>query len=159
MTEDRVATLPYDANPLYIPHHIRRAHLDLGSIFYLDNWPYVPPVLIVASPFTAHQVTQEHSLPKFSGLRRFMQPIAGEFDLVTMEGQMWEKFRVIFNPGFSAAHLLSLVPDIVVEVGGFCAILREKMEEKTTFSMKQLTDDLTMDIIGRMVLWVEFSPD
>lgn len=157
VTKDRVATLPYDASPLYIPHHIRRPHLDLGSIFYLDNWPYVPPILIVASPFTAYQVTQEHSLPKFSSLRRFLQPIAGEFDLVTMEGWMWKKWRGIFNPGFSAAHLMSFVPDIVVEVGVFCAILREKMEEKTTFPMKQLTDNLTMDIIGRMVLWVEFS--
>ncbi|MCJ1345310.1 hypothetical protein MMC31_003517 [Peltigera leucophlebia] len=135
VTKDRVATLPYDAN----------------------NWPYVPPVLIVASPLTAYQVTQEHSLPKFSGLRRFMQPIAGEFDLVTVEGQMWKKWRGIFNPGFSAAHLMSLVPDMIVEVGVFCAILREKMEEKTIFPMKRLTDNLTMDILGRMVLDTAFN--
>lgn len=157
VTKDRLAALPYDASPLYIPRHIRRAHSDLGSSFYLENWPYVPPVLIEASPFTAHQVSQEHSLPNFSDLRRFMQPIAGEFDLVTMKGRMCKKWRGILNPGFSAAHLISLVPDIVIEVGVFCAILREKMEEKTTFQMKQPTDNLTMDIIGKLVLWVEFS--
>lgn len=52
---------------------------------------------------------------------------------------------------------MSLVLDIVIEVGVFCAILREKMEEKTTFQMKQPTDNLTMDIIGKPVLWVAFS--
>ena len=147
-----VEGLPPDVNPQYFPNALRRAYPDLGPVFYIDNWPYIAPMLIVASPSAAFQVTQEHSLPKFPAMRHFMRPIAGEFDLVSMEGNTWKTWRSIFNPGFSPTHLNSLVPDIVLEAKVFCDILREKAKSKEIFSMKKLTDNLTMDIVGRVVL-------
>lgn len=78
-----------------------------------------------------------------------MRPIGGEFGLVTMEGKVWKSWREIFQPGFSAAHLIPLVLAIVQEVRVFCDILREINE---VFPMKRLTDNLTMDIIGQIVL-------
>lgn len=149
VTNERVATLLSDANPQYFPHHIKSAYPELRSVFYLVNWPFIAPILIAASPFAAHQVTQEHSLPKFPALRHYMRPIGGEFGLVTMEGEMWKSWRRIFNPRFSAAYLISLVPAIVQEVNIFRDILRETNE---VFPMKKLTDNLTMDMIGQIVL-------
>lgn len=149
VTNERVTALPSNVNPQYFPHHIRRAYPELGSVFYLDNWPFIAPILVVASPFAAHQVTQEHSLPKFPALQHYLRPIGGEFGLVTMEGEMWKSWRGIFNPGFSAAHLISLVPAIVQEAKIFCDILRETNE---VFPMKRLTDNLTMDIMGKIVM-------
>ncbi|KAI9849674.1 MAG: hypothetical protein M1837_002799 [Sclerophora amabilis] len=157
VTKDRVATLPADVNPQYLPHHIRRSHPDVGSLFYLDNWPFIAPILVVSSPYAAHQATQEHSLPKFPAMRKFIRPIAGEYDLVTLEGPMWKTWRGIFSPGFSAAHLTSLVPDIVSETMVFCDILREKVEGNAVFSLKKLTDNLAMDVIGRVVLDTRFN--
>lgn len=107
VTKDRVATLPYDMNPQYFPYHIRRAHPDLGSLFYLDNLLYIAPILVVSLPLAAYHITQERSLPKFPAMRYYMQSIAGEHDPATIEGQMWKTWRGIFNLGFSAALFLS----------------------------------------------------
>ena len=149
-----VETLPSDVHPQYFPHELQRAFPQLGPVFYIDNWPYIAPMLIIASPSAAFQVTQEHSLPKFPAMREFMRPIAGDFDLVSMDGPMWKTWRGIFNPGFSSAHLTSLVPEIIREATVFCDILRERAERQEIFPLKKLTDNLTMDIIGKVVLYV-----
>lgn len=107
VTKDCVATLPYDMHPQYFPYHIRRARPELGSLFYLDNLLYIAPILVVSSPFAAYHITQERFLPKFPAMRYYMQSIAGEYDPVTIEGQMWKTWRGIFNPGFSVALYFS----------------------------------------------------
>lgn len=50
---------------------------------------------------------------------------------------------------------MSLVPEIIKEATMFWDILREKTERKEIFPMKKLTDNLTMDIIGKVVLYVK----
>ena len=97
-------------------------------------------------------MTQEHSLPKFPALTYFLQPITEGLDIVTMEGDLWKTWRGIFNPGFSANHLMSLTQSLVEETDRFCDILQARLEDQKVFRMKDLTDNLTMDIIGRVVL-------
>ena len=80
--------------------------------------------------------------------------MTGEYDLVTMEGDMWKKWRSIFNPGFSPKHLLSFVSAILEETTTFCGILREHERKGDVIRLKSLTDKLTVDIIGRVILWV-----
>jgi cytochrome P450 len=70
-----------------------------------------------------------------------------------MEGNLWKTWRGIFNPGFSAGYLMSLTKSIVVETETFCGILERLSREHTVFRMKDLTDNLTMDIIGRIVMY------
>ncbi|MCJ1281249.1 hypothetical protein MMC26_000567 [Xylographa opegraphella] len=147
-----LANLPTDANPHYLPDQTRLAVPGLGPIYYLDNWPFSAPILVTASPSTAYQIAQEHSLPKFHAMRKFLRPLTGEYDLVTMEGQLWKTWRAIYNPGFSLTHLMTLVPQIVKETAVFCEILQQHAEAKDLFEMKTLTDNLTMDIIGKVVL-------
>lgn len=147
-----VSGLPKDAHPNYLPDMIRREMPDLGPVYYLDPWPFGPQMLVVASPSSLYQITQEHSLPKYHAMKTFLQPITGGGDIVTMEGQMWKTWRGIFNPGFSASHLMTLTPGIVEETVTFFDILDTHVQNQTLFHMKDMTDNLTMDVIGRVVL-------
>ena len=47
---------------------------------------------------------------------------------------------------------MTLVPDIVKETTVFCEVLQHHAQEQDIFQMKTLTDDLAMDIIGKVVL-------
>lgn len=149
-----MSKLPSDARGNYIPRQVMASTPGLGPIFYLDLWPFGPQILVVASPDGLYQITQEHSLPKFHALRKFLRPMTGQFDLVTMEGDMWKTWRNIFNPAFSPGHLMEFVPAIVEETTTFCKILQEHVEKRDIVALKMLTDNLTMDVIGRVVLYV-----
>lgn len=144
--------IPGDANPQYLPDVIRRELPDLGPMYYIDTWPFGPQMLVVASTRGLYQITQEHSLPKYHAMKQFLKPITGGLDIVTMEGDLWKTWRGIFNPGFSASHLVNLTGNVVEETERFCELLEERSRDRKMFRMKELTDYLTMDIIGRVVL-------
>ena len=146
------SSLPKDAHPNYLPDMIRRALPELGPVFYLDTWPFGPQMLVAGSLSTLHQITQEHPLPKYHALKSFLQPIADGQDIVTMEGPSWKKWRGIFNPGFSMNHLMTLTSGIVEETSKFCEALDSRLKSRVVFPMKSLTDFLTLDIIGKIVL-------
>ena len=147
------SALPADAHPNYLPDAIRRGNPSLGPIFYLDAWPFGPQMLVVASTRGLYQITQEHSLPKYPALKYFLQPIADGLDLVTMEGELWKKWRAVFNPGFSAQYLMNLTTGIMAETETFCGILHDLSRDGKRIHMKDLADNLTMDIIGRIVIY------
>ena len=147
-----MSRLPKDAHPHYLPDQLRRAYPEMGPVFYIDGWPIITTTLVVASPSTLSQITTEHSLPKFPAIRDFLYPLTYGRDIVSMDGQEWKTWRSIFNPGFSAGHLMTLVPDIVEETITFCKLLKGHTQTKTAFPMKGMTDNLAMDVIGRVVL-------
>ena len=147
-----MAGLPPDVNGQYIPIAIRRRYPHVGNVFYIDLWPFDTPILVTASPSTAKQITQQQSLPKFPTIKHFFRPIAGKYGLITMEGPLWKKWRAVFNPGFGAAYLTTLVPGIIEEALVFCEILKERAASGAMFQLKPLTDNFTMDVIGKIVL-------
>ena len=147
-----MSKLPSDTHPQYLPGQVRRAVPDVGPVFYLDMWPFSLPLLVVSSPSAAYQLTQEHSQPKSDGLRKYMRPLAENKDLVSLEGQPWKQWRNVFNPGFSASHLINLVPQIAKEVSTFREILRERAQVGDLFLLEEATVNLTMDTIGRVAL-------
>ena len=149
----KIATkLPKDAHPNYLPDMIRREIPELGPVYYLDTWPFGPQMLVVASTGSLHQVTQHNSLPKYHAMKTFLQPITGGQDIVTMEGQMWKTWRNIFNPGFSASHLITFTPGIIEETGKFCSRLENYSRTQEVFRMKDLSDFLALDIIAKVVM-------
>lgn len=147
-----MSKLPSDVHGQVLPRQIELMFPELGPIFYVDTWPFGPPILAVASLDGARQITQVHSLPKFHALRDFMRPATGGNDLVTMEGEEWKKWRSIFNPGFSSGHVLALIPEMLKDMSIFCEILRELAEKQDIFLMDPLTARLSLDIIGRVTL-------
>ncbi|MCJ1384796.1 hypothetical protein MMC17_007914 [Xylographa soralifera] len=152
-----MSSLPTDSHNQYLPGLLRRAYPDMGPNFYMDPWPFGAPVLFISEPSTLHQITQEHSLPKHPDLREFLRPLSNGLDIVTMDGPIWKKWRNIYNPGFSLAHLMTLTPVIIREMLVFCDILQERVEKQELFRMKNLTDKLTIDIIGTVILDVQLN--
>jgi len=152
VANDIMSKLPKNAHAQYLPGEIRRKYPGVGPVFYLDMWPFSLPILVVASPSAAYQLTQEHSQPKAEGLRTFMRPLTDNNDLVSMEGQMWKKWRSVFNPGFSASHLITLVPEFLNEISIFCDTLREHVRQDRMFSLEEVTVNMTMDTIGKVAL-------
>ncbi len=144
--------LPPNAHPSYLAGLIRRAMPDVGHVFYLDMWPMNGPLLVVSSPSVARQFTEEHSLRKAPELRKWIKPLTNNQDLVSLEGPTWKKWRQVFNPGFSASHLTRLVPRMVGLVSVFCDILQERAQQGAVFQLEETTTNLTMDVIGQVVL-------
>ena len=147
-----VSALPSDAHGYYLADQVRRMYPDLGPDYYLDLYPFAPSMLVVKSPEILRQVTQENPLPKHPGMTTFLKPLTDGLDLVTMEGQTWKSWRSVFNPGFSASHLMTLVPSIVDSTWTFCAILGDHSTKGDVIKLKDLTDNLTMEVIGKIVL-------
>lgn len=147
-----MAGLPADAHGHYLPGRMMRRTPGLESIFYMDNWPFSPPILVVAAPEGASQIMQIRVLPKFHAVRHFLGPLTGGFGLLTMEGSTWKAWRTIFNPGFSADHLTTMVPGILKDTHTFCDILRDHARKGDVFSLEHMTTNLTLDIIGRVTL-------
>lgn len=125
---------------------------NLGDIFYVDNWPFGPPICVVSDPVFGDQFTVKQSLPKHPLTSDFVEPLAGRTNLVTAEFQEWKTWRSAFNPGFSASHLMTLVPGIVTNVSIFCDILREHARKNDLFRLEKHATRLTIDIIGKVVL-------
>lgn len=152
-----MSKLPKDVHGHVLPHQIKLKVLDLGPVFYIDTWPFGPPMLVITAPDLAYQITQAHSLPKFHTLRDYMRPMTGGNDIITMEGGEWKKWRNMFNPGFKSSHLMTLVPEMVNEISTFCEVLRGLARKHEIFSMDHVATRLSLDIIGRVVLYLGIS--
>lgn len=144
--------LPPHAHLLVLANQVRRAYPHLDTAFYLDIWPFGPPSLMIISPELASQFTQDKSLPKYKGVRKFLKPLTGKKDLVTMEGQDWKHWRSNFNPGFSANNITSMIPDMVEDVRTYQDIIRTHAVAGHIFPLEIPTLAMSMDIIGRVVL-------
>ena len=150
-----LSKIPGDAHPLYMPIHIRREYPEVGPLFYIDLWPFSDPFLVVASPNAAYQLQQEHPQPKADVVRNFMYPMTQNNDLVTMEGKQWKEWRNVYSPGFSAAHLMTLLPHILEQVVTYTEVLEKHVRAQDIFPLESVTISLTMDVIGIVTLYVE----
>ncbi|KAL8724720.1 MAG: hypothetical protein Q9166_007791, partial [cf. Caloplaca sp. 2 TL-2023] len=149
--------LPGDVHGHVLPRQISKAYPNLGPLFYLDTWPFGPPILAVTSADGANQITVAHSLPKFSMLRQYMKPMTGGMDLTTLEGREWKTWRAVFNPGFSSSHLMTMIPQMLTDIKIFCNILEQRAASGQVFSLEPLTINLNLDIIGRLALDISFN--
>ena len=85
-------------------------------------------------------------------MQNFTKPIAGEQNLLTMEGQIWKTWRSLFSPCFKPDHITTLLPSMVEDVLAFRNILEDLSQGSELFRMKDLTDNLVMDMNGKLVL-------
>ncbi|KAB5570736.1 cytochrome P450 [Coniochaeta sp. 2T2.1] len=150
-------SLPPHAHLLLIADQIRRLHPELDTAFYLDVWPFGPPALMVVSPEIVSQFTQEGNLPKYKGVRRFLKPLTGKKDLVTMEGHEWKHWRNNFNPGFRASNIMDMVPTMIEEVRTYRDIIHQHAKTGDMFPLELPTLAMSMDIIGRVVMDEKFN--
>ena len=143
--------LPPNIHPHTFVHYLQKKY-NLPDVFYLDTWPVGQQICAIVDPETAQQPTVQRSLPKHETLDGAIHPITGYNSIVTLEGQEHKRWRSIFNPGFSTAHLISLVPGIVEDCELFASILAKNIETKDIFQLEEVATKVTIDVIGRVVL-------
>lgn len=147
-----IGDLPPHIHGVYIADQIRQRYPGLDTAFYLDVWPVGKPYLMLIKPELTYQLTQANQLPKDPGLTTFLTPLAGKQNLVTMEGSIWKHWRSVFNPGFSASHISSLVPGMVDKVEMFSKKLETYATSGKMFFLEEMALNLTIDIIGGAVM-------
>jgi cytochrome P450 len=148
--EKNLKKLPPDVNVFMAMNDLVRDHQDT-EVFLMDYWPIYDPVLMVFGPELATQASIKYELPKPRHQEDGFRPIIGGSSLITMNGDEWKLWRSLLNPGFSASHMLSLVPSVVDAVDVFCQLLKEHVNTGV-FSMDDMAMDLTMDVITRTAL-------
>ncbi|KAF2649571.1 aflN/ verA/ monooxygenase [Lophiostoma macrostomum CBS 122681] len=118
---------------------------------YFDLWPFTKPILFVINTFGASQV-EKQLFDKPSEVRSAFWVLTGGPNLFGMPQDQWKFWRPIFNPGFSASHMLELVPTIVRETEVFCQALRAKARSGEMIQLENLTIRLTIDVIAATVM-------
>lgn len=127
------------------------------DVFYVDWWPLGPRWLFIADPELASKyVTTDQSLPKSHLTTNYLDKLLGRDNMVGLDGRQWKFLRSIFNPGFSASHLITLVPFIVDSTLIFLDILLEKGKTNELVSLDALSTRYTIDIIGKIVMDTDF---
>lgn len=137
------------------PHlygHFMQKEYNLGQTYYLNLWPFGPNMLIVQDPEMAQQVTTQFNLPKHKSVRDIVYPLTGEKSMLTLEGAAWKRWRSVFNPGFAAANLMTLIPSIVDTADVFVDVLERHAEKGDVFQLEEAAMRATVDIIGKVVL-------
>ena len=147
---------PKRAAPQCLPILLKEKY-NLGDYFYFDPWPFGPISLVVLNTDMMQDFTVKRSLPKHPETEEFVKHIGGPGNLVSSEGAEWKKWRALFNPGFSSAHLMTLVPIIVDQGNTLIDRLTQKAINNELFRMEPLATKLTVDVIGKVVLDVEFG--
>ncbi|KAL8744058.1 MAG: hypothetical protein Q9190_003660 [Brigantiaea leucoxantha] len=121
-------------------------------LLVLASLPVASPALIIVDPAAAAQVMQQPSMPKHHTTKDYIVPLTGPMNLATLEGAEWKKWRAVFNPGFSSAHLMSMAGEMIKDTLIFTEILSEHARNGTVFKLEEAATLLTVDIIGKMVL-------
>ena len=148
---------PPDCHPQAWARYVQKKY-DLPEIFYLDWWPFGPRWIFMSDPEMISQYTTTgQSLPKSSQATEFLDLFLGKDNMVSIEGEKWKTQRSMFNPGFSAAHLMTLVPYIVDCSVVFIDVIRQKAKSHEKFELEEAATRLTIDIIGKVVLDSDFD--
>jgi cytochrome P450 len=151
-----MAKLPMDMFPVCVATYVLQEYpqLEKYGFVFLDAWPFVPPMIYVFDPEMSSQFTQLQSLPKAHMVKSEFRPLTQNKDLVTLDGAEWKLWRSIFNPGFSAKNLMSMTPAFLEEISLFVDRLRAAAKSGEIVKIEEPTIDLTIDIIGRAILYV-----
>ncbi|KAM0430388.1 hypothetical protein ACHAPT_005734 [Fusarium lateritium] len=158
-----LSSLPADAHDDYLMRKIQENWKQLfpqctkcPPIVYLDTWPFLNPLAISLSAELSFQFTQEHSKPKFPGLKHYLYPLSKSLDIVSMEGDEWRIWRKRLNPGFSIQYITSRIPEILEEVEEFRNILKSRAGKDYTwgsvFLLESATRNLLLDMSARFFL-------
>ena len=129
-----------------------------GEIFYIDWWPFGPRWMFISDPeLTSQYITTKQNLPKSPLETDFLDMFLGTNNMLSLEGDHWKSLRSIFNPGFSANHLMTMVPYIVDASTVFYDVLRGKAQTNDLFQLEEAATHVTIDIIGKVVLDCDFD--
>ncbi|KAL1613354.1 hypothetical protein SLS54_010709 [Diplodia seriata] len=148
--------LPPGIHPAVYGYLLRKKY-NLPRAFYVDLWPFSDSWLLVNANELSEQITTKPNIAKFNRMKVMLQPFGGQRNLVVMEGEEWKRWRGIFNSAFSAANLSKHVPAIVHETEKFLDFLSSNASSGEVFEMEPAVVDLTVEIIGHVILGNAFT--
>lgn len=152
IADECFARFPAGIHTHHFANYIREKW-DLPEVFYVDWRPAGPLWCFIADPELASQyITTGQSLPKSKLETDYLDRFLGKNNMVSAEGHKWKSLRSMFNPGFSATNLMTLVPYIVDASLTFCDVMREKARTQENFELEEYATRLTIDIIGKVSL-------
>ncbi|KAK6833448.1 hypothetical protein PG987_008142, partial [Apiospora arundinis] len=105
------------------------------AIMPVDNWPVVPPMVVVASHHVAEQISKPFNTFPYSAPKSWSY-------------EEWKAIRRRYNPGFASQHLMTLLPVIMDKMTPYLENIDSFVRSGKTFSLDELTTNLTFDIIG-----------
>ncbi|KAF2224095.1 cytochrome P450 [Elsinoe ampelina] len=129
----------------------------LSEFFFMDLWPFGNLSLVTMGPRGAEQFTSVSSQPKAPVVVDYIECVGGRHNLVVDDGPRWKTWRAAFNPGFSNAHLMTLVPEIVQSTEVFKGLMGRNADEGRLFRMEKYATRLTIDVIGKVVMDFDFN--
>jgi cytochrome P450 len=138
-------------------------HQALGQppVMLVDNWPIVPPMVIVANHEVAEQVSKPSQLLPYSALKSRavdrMVELIGPNSILFKQTDNWKEVRRRFNPGFAPQHLMTLLPVILDKASLYLDILDGLAKSGEAISLDRITTNLTFDIIGAVTMGVDMS--
>jgi cytochrome P450 len=136
---------------------------ELGNpeLFFADIRPISYGMCVVASHNVAEQITRAtkqfpYSVPKSPTFKSF-GPLIGKTSIIGARDEAWKSLRKRFNPGFAPQHLVTLLPQILDKTSIFMAKLDTLAESGIEFEMEAFCTNLTFDIIGAIVMDIDFG--
>ncbi|KAI1420271.1 cytochrome P450 [Xylaria sp. FL1777] len=137
-------------------------HEELGRppLMFVDLRPVNLPMVLVTNHEIAEQVSKASnlfptSLPKAN--LEYLEPLTGRKSILVSHGEEWKALRKRFNPGFAPQHLATLLPCILDKTLPFVAHLDNYARTQEEFPLVPIIINLTFDIIGSIVMDVDFE--
>ena len=137
-------------------------HAALGRppLMLVDFRPVTRPMVLVTSHEIAEQIVQPsklfpNSVPKAS--LKHLVPLLGATSILTSHDDEWKALRKRFNPGFAPQHLMLLLPNILDKTSAFIECLDAFAGTSEDFQLVPVIVDLTFDVIGKVVMDVDFD--
>lgn len=146
------STLPSDIARTEIFSYLCRESGEPESPLYVDLWPFIPALLIVASPNYATQVIEQHELRRPEVLQPFLYPVVGGNSIFTANGAQWHHGRTLFLPWFTSNRAMDMTAKIVQQAEVFVQVLRRHVESGQTFLFNEATSAYTMDMGAAVIL-------
>jgi sterigmatocystin biosynthesis cytochrome P450 monooxygenase len=118
-----------------------------NGVFCVDLWPFNSTTIVATNPASAAQV-QAAELNKDAGISETLKGLIGGDSMLTMEYELWKKWRGLFNPGFAGGYMLEMAPAIAQEVAIFRDILMKHAKAGDVFQLSECSLRMTIDVIG-----------
>ncbi|KAK8137125.1 Cytochrome P450, partial [Apiospora sp. TS-2023a] len=140
-----------DRHPDYV---LADMHRELGRppFMLMNNWPLVPPMVVVASHQVAEQISKPTAKFPYSAMKSsslsHVNDLIGHKSILLKQGEEWKTIRRRFNPGFAPQHLMTLLPVIVDKMTPYLENIDAFVRSGASFSLDDITTNLTFDIIG-----------
>ncbi|KAK8062742.1 cytochrome P450 monooxygenase [Apiospora hydei] len=121
-------------------------------VMLVDNWPIVPPLVVIPSHHVAEQISKSSSTFPYSTPKAWsvehLRPLLGYKSIFLWQNKEWKAIRRRLSPGFAPQHLMTLLPIIVEKLTPYVENLDEFVRKREAFPLDEVTTNLTFDVIA-----------